>query len=98
MLSSGRSRASRPVLGMGNSLGYAGGGSGAGGIYKDMEGLDSAAFDPGDIGSSNGYRTVRWTGLPSQTPDAVAADGGASHREGAAWRRARQKPMQQLDD
>jgi len=67
---------------MGNSLGYAGGGSGAGGIEKNVKGLDTAAFEPGDIGSGQGYGTVRWPGSPSQPPDAVVTDGGANRSEG----------------
>src|SRR5258708_19507533 len=62
-----------------------------------MEGLDSAAFDPGDIGSQ-GYGSVRWTGPPSQPPGAVVTDGGANRSEGEVWRQARQYRIHRLTD
>src|SRR5467141_513057 len=40
--------------GHGNSLGYADAGSGAGWVEKDVEGLDVAALNPGDVGSGHG--------------------------------------------
>jgi hypothetical protein len=37
----------------------AGGGSGAGGIEKDVKGLDTATFNPRDIHSRYGRGTIR---------------------------------------
>jgi hypothetical protein len=59
-----------------------GDGSGGGRIGKNVEGLDFAAFEPGEIGSGHSYGTVRWTGLPAQPSDTVVANGGANRSEG----------------
>jgi len=60
-------QASRPVLaGIVSPWDIAGGGSARGGVKKDVEGLDSAAFNLGDIGSGHSRRTVRRTGPPAQ--------------------------------
>ena len=77
-------------LGHGNSVEYASGGSGAGGVDKDVEGLDTVVFDVGDIGSRHGDGTVRWPGLPAQPSETVVADRGADRGEDEVWRQARQ--------
>ena len=59
--------------------------SGSGGVEKDVEGLDSAAFNSGNIGSGHGRRTVRRTGLPAQPPETVMADGPADRGEDEVW-------------
>ena len=60
----------------------AGMGSGAGGIEKNMEGLDAATFDPGDIGPRHGNGTVRWTGLPAQPTNTMVTNCVANRSEG----------------
>ena len=79
-------------------MGYEGGRSGSGGVDKDVEGSDSAAFNPGDIGSRHGRGTVRWTGLPAQPPETVVADGRADRGEDEVWRQARQERFYRLAD
>src|SRR5271169_5345310 len=76
-------------LGHGNSLGYAGGGSGGGGIDKDVERLDAIAFNPGDVGSGHNRGTVRRTGTPTQPSHTVMANSGTNRVEGEVWRQAR---------
>src|SRR6266849_941071 len=80
------------------SLGYEGGRSGSGGVDKDVEGSDSAAFNPGDMGFRHGRGTVRWTGLPAQPPKTVVANGRTDRGEDKVWRQARQERFHRLAD
>src|SRR6266700_6384906 len=73
-------------------------GSAAGGIEEDVQGLDSAAFDPRNIDSGHRHGTVRWAGLPAQPSQAVMADRGADRREGEVRRQARQQRLHRLID
>ena len=64
--------------------------SGSGGVKKDVEGLDSAAFNLGDIGSGHSRGTVRRTGPPAQPSHTVMADSGTNRSENEVWWQARQ--------
>src|SRR5260370_17015084 len=76
MLSLGRSRALRPVLGMGtpfmNQRLF------ASGIEKNMEGGDEPLLEMGDIRASDGNRAIGRASLPLQTPDTVMPDSRPS--------------------
>src|SRR5216683_2648768 len=105
MLSSGRSKASRPVLGIETPLvdwdirtPFVNERSGASRVEKDVEGLDSTAFDSSDIGPGHGHGTVRWSGSPAQPSDTVVTDGGANRSEDEVWRQARQQCFHRLID
>jgi hypothetical protein len=52
-------------LGHGNSIGCYVARLDAGWVEKDVEGLDAAAVEPGDVSARHGHGTVRWTGLPA---------------------------------
>jgi hypothetical protein len=77
-------------LGHGNSIGCYVADSGASWVEKDVEGLDAAALEQGDVGARHGHATARWTGLPAQPSNTVVADGCANRRENEVWRQARQ--------
>ena len=63
-----------------------------------MKGLDSAAFNAGDIGSGHGRRTIQRTGSPAQPSHAVMADGRTDRGEDEIGRQVRQQRFDRLTD
>lgn len=47
----------------------------AGWVEKDVESLDKAVLEAGDVSSGNSYGTARWPSLPAQPPHTIVADG-----------------------
>lgn len=61
-------------------------GSGARRIEQYVEALNAAARDVRHIGARHGSCPIRRTGDPTQTRNAVMADGRSLSREHEAWR------------
>jgi len=56
-------------------LGYQVGVLCAGWVEKDVESLDKAILEAGDVGSDDAYEIARWPSFPAQPPHTIVADG-----------------------